>query len=321
MHIQKNDTIFLRFVAICLIVNSHLDNFYPVKAFATGGMIGNSIFFMLSSLGLYLSWQKNKYIFRTWFGRRIIRIYPPVWVITILIIFPSEIYLSSYKEVDLLAEIGKLFIPPFWFLQALLVYYIFIFIILKNYSQKRLFIFSIPLLLLYGINYIFYLDLTVFSIENLPFNLIFYFLVVLWGLYLGSIKEKINFTGIRDILLLVSCVACIYIHKCFMYQGFLFSFQFIEHLAIFPMLFYFLKIANSHFVVITVMQNAYWGKIIDFMSMITLETYIAHTALRNIFQQLKIGFPWNILLFIGSSLGVAFLINYLLQSIKRLLDK
>jgi peptidoglycan/LPS O-acetylase OafA/YrhL len=46
------DTTFLRFVAIWLITNSYLDKRYPVSAMATGGQLGNSLFFMLSGFGV-----------------------------------------------------------------------------------------------------------------------------------------------------------------------------------------------------------------------------------------------------------------------------
>lgn len=77
------DTTFLRFVAILLITNSHLDRLYPVSAMATGGQLGNSLFFMLSGFGLVASYRKKGGVFWPWLQRRLSRIYPPVLLVTL----------------------------------------------------------------------------------------------------------------------------------------------------------------------------------------------------------------------------------------------
>ena len=85
---KRDDTHFLRFVAICLIVNSHLDAYYPTPMLATGGMLGNSLFFMLSAFGLAISWRSHPRPFSEWYGRRIRRILPPIWVFYALCMLP-----------------------------------------------------------------------------------------------------------------------------------------------------------------------------------------------------------------------------------------
>jgi len=57
------DTQFLRAIAILLVVNSHLDRYYPVSHLATGRAIGNSLFFFLSAFGIYLSQYKKQKCF------------------------------------------------------------------------------------------------------------------------------------------------------------------------------------------------------------------------------------------------------------------
>jgi peptidoglycan/LPS O-acetylase OafA/YrhL len=42
---------FLRFSAIVLVINSHMDSFYPIPELGTGGALGNALFFMLSAFG------------------------------------------------------------------------------------------------------------------------------------------------------------------------------------------------------------------------------------------------------------------------------
>ncbi len=82
---MRNDTDFLIFLAIILIINWHLDILYPIKHLATGGAIGPSLFFMLSAYGLYFSFTPQT-SFLTFISNRIKKIYPSVWL-ELLIIF------------------------------------------------------------------------------------------------------------------------------------------------------------------------------------------------------------------------------------------
>ena len=316
---QRNDTNFLRALAIILIINSHMDLFYPVKDLATGGMIGNSIFFMLSSIGLYLSWQKNpQYNFNVWFLRRIRRIYPSVWITIIAISLPILICTDKFIVSNILQYVGMFFYPPFWFLQALLIYYFIIYFVLKNYSRKVLIILFITVIIFYFICYIYFLELAVFSIEKMPFRIIFYFLVFLWGLYLGSIKDRLFFGGVWDVLFAVLSLTGIYAHKFFMYQGMFFSVQIIQHIAVFPLLFYLLKIAKSEFISKSVMNSKFPGNLINVTSMLTLELFIVNNSIDLFVSRFKLGFPYNTCIFLLLSVMGAILINLLSKQIRRI---
>jgi peptidoglycan/LPS O-acetylase OafA/YrhL len=299
-----------------------MDNFYPIKLLATGGMIGNSIFFMLSSLCLYLNWgEKGKTILRNWYGQRIMRIYPPVWVTVIFIIIPISIYFGLLRPDNFLEKMGMFFFPPFWFLQALLIYYLIMFFILKQYSQRLLVVIATPVLLLYGIYYGFILDTSIWSIEELPFKLIFYFLIILWGFYLGSMKERINFSGIADIFLLFLCLGIIYIHKYLMYRELLASLQFVQHLAVFPLLYYLLKVARSHFILSTIMKNTVLARITNFLSKNTLEIFIVSNSILVVFNQLELIFPLTAIAFVVTSLITASFVCFCTTYIRRIIDR
>ena len=49
---RTTDTTLMLFMATVLITLSHLDAFVPDPRIATGGAIGNSLFFFLSGYGL-----------------------------------------------------------------------------------------------------------------------------------------------------------------------------------------------------------------------------------------------------------------------------
>lgn len=137
--ILRNDTNFLRFVAIILIVNSHLDSYYPIPYLGTGGAIGNSLFFVLSSFGLLLSERSNPRQFTEWYTRRIKRIYPTIWVVVVFLTFPYKLYMNALSSKDVLTFLGNFFYPPFWFLQALMIFYVIGFFIIKKYNIRKVY--------------------------------------------------------------------------------------------------------------------------------------------------------------------------------------
>ena len=87
-----NAVTVVKIIAALLITNSHFDGLYPsgMSALATGGMIGNALFFFISGYTLYFSINRitNKKDCLAWFSRRVFRIYPSVWIFSILLLTP-----------------------------------------------------------------------------------------------------------------------------------------------------------------------------------------------------------------------------------------
>lgn len=81
----KRDTSIdiLKFFAVFLIINSHMDSLYvKYDILATGGAIGDVLFLFASGYTLLLS--KRQLRFDNWYKRRINRIYPSVFVCAIV---------------------------------------------------------------------------------------------------------------------------------------------------------------------------------------------------------------------------------------------
>lgn len=73
----------LKFLAVFLIINSHMDALYvQYDMLATGGAIGDVLFLFASGYTLLLS--KRNLRFDNWYKRRINRIYPSVFVCVVL---------------------------------------------------------------------------------------------------------------------------------------------------------------------------------------------------------------------------------------------
>ena len=73
----------LRALAAMIITNSHYIGVYPTDLIANGGLLGDVIFFGVSGFCL-MNIKEN---FSKWYLKRIIRIYPIVWIITTIYFF------------------------------------------------------------------------------------------------------------------------------------------------------------------------------------------------------------------------------------------
>lgn len=110
---QREYTIdFLKFFAALLITNSHLEVFDPTYPFATGGSIGDVLFFFCSGYTLFMGRMGR---FDNWYKRRLNRIFPPVicWGIIAAFCFDSR------DSIDRVIVNGG-----GWFVQCILLYYI-----------------------------------------------------------------------------------------------------------------------------------------------------------------------------------------------------
>lgn len=69
----------LKFLAVFLIINSHMDICYPPKysILATGGAIGDVLFLFASGFTLFMGRMDD---FSNWYKRRINRIFPSAFV-------------------------------------------------------------------------------------------------------------------------------------------------------------------------------------------------------------------------------------------------
>src|SRR4051812_42339330 len=115
-----NDTIFFRFIAILLITNSHLDKLYPIPMLGSGGALGNSLFFMISGLGLALSGKMQTLGFPIWFRHRVSKIYASLW--PIVIVFPLVLF-SEWKHWSITDYSYHLLYPTtYWFISAIIVF-------------------------------------------------------------------------------------------------------------------------------------------------------------------------------------------------------
>ena len=155
--------VFLRALAACLITNSHYVSIYPISLLANGGLLGNIIFFAVS--GFCLSNIKNEHSlkgFIQWYSKRIIRIYPPMVISTLVLLG------IGYYQITELKGILYWFIFPtaYSFISAIILLYIpfFYFVSLPNVKyiirKLMLIVFIIALII-----YLFIFDKNTYHID------------------------------------------------------------------------------------------------------------------------------------------------------------
>ena len=83
---SRLDTSLLLCIACGLIVNSHLEQFWPRSFLAVDGLLGNSLFYLMSGFGIGASLFSRQQRFVPFLARRLVRIYPAVMITVVLVI-------------------------------------------------------------------------------------------------------------------------------------------------------------------------------------------------------------------------------------------
>lgn len=180
----------LRILAAVLITNSHYEAIYPVSVIANGGLLGDVIFFAVSGYCLF----PVKHAFPKWYGRRLKRIYPVVWIITIIYL------MIGFYQADTFKGFIKLLIYPtyYHFIASILVlyiaYYIAAWILQKQLAHfDRVFAILLAVLFTaYAVIYATIYDRSYYHIDTVrePMIAFLYFFAMLIGLWFRKYKQQ-----------------------------------------------------------------------------------------------------------------------------------
>ena len=309
----------LKFFAVLLITNSHFDEEYVYcKQLATGGAIGDALFFFCSGYTLFLGRFGR---FDTWYKRRIRRIYPSVVGLGFVAML---LYHSDMPLGDLLT------VGAGWFVECIMIYYVALYII-RRYAIDRL-------KLVYGVVAIFILLWYALFFEPIRsyiqqyypvFNWIvfcepmdkvwiyqwnyfkfgFFFLFMLLGAHLGLKEAQQEKTPHGKFLptlgmLLLSVVAFYVLPLCSMKWQFLQTVVILTLIPLAGICFYFYRLCQTD-----VMMRLYHQRFIGWgMSVIgglCLEIYLVQPFVRT--TALNFLFPLNLLILFVAIVLVAYL--------------
>lgn len=206
---KENYITCLKVLACLLITNSHCREIYPYFFLAIGGSFGNAIFFIISGFCL----SNIRLSFGQWYFKRAKRILFPLLLISGFNFWFITDRFTRPFSVGILID----FINSYWFVFAILIYYIIFYFIFSSHQIKwqgySLIIYCIGYLMFYLLNF----QSNTFWVEPEGFHFFkvyFYFGIFLLGgiisQNLNLIEGKINKKRKKTLymLLLIMSVAC-----------------------------------------------------------------------------------------------------------------
>lgn len=274
----------LKFLACVLITNSHMDELYVgCDYLATGGAIGDVLFFFCSGFTLFLGRNDR---FDNWYKRRINRIYPSVFGLAII---ASFLYGSKHNMSYIILQGGG------WFVSCIMIYYVLLYFIRKYFFNhlKSVFAFSCFVVVIW---YIFFFDNKeeVWMYKDTYFKWGHFFLFMLLGAIMG-IKKEIDFNNpLYDFTKLIFCTILFY---GIQYAGIKYPIlgygQIFSLIPLLGITFYLYKIANS-----PIFKQLYQNKIVNWTILciggLCLEVYLIQPYCRT--TELNDIFPLNIII-------------------------
>lgn len=278
---------YIKAAAALLIINSHFDGLYPIPALATGGAVGNALFFAVSGFCLYPLHEP----FRKWFPRKIIRLYVPAILMT-------AVSIATYYPFNLSA-VAHTFIWPtiFWFIGAMALFYILFFLLRGLETNRQYQVFFVGMTVLYVICYL-RLDTSVWVIEtggllNFEgrFKLIYYFAAMMIGKWFRiHCKDPFRKRGSYVIQLAASFLSLYGGKYMINRNASLMHLQFLNQLSILWMVTALFKFVLS----LPARDGGVLRKTAVFISGLTLEMYLVQFLI--IYYMENIGFPINVIL-------------------------
>jgi len=268
---ERNVSIdILKFMAVLFITNSHMNYVYgDYSALATGGAIGDVLFFFVSGFTLFMGRAGS---FDAWYKRRIRRIYPSVfgWAIVALLFG-----LSCISIADILKGGGE-------FISAIMIYYVLLYFI-RKYAMDRLpqvFAVSSAIVLLW------YIFLFPEKSDVLMYKRLMrwpcFFLFMLMGAIVGRKPVNTNtpksaFRGGNNVISLFMLLICVLLFYGIQIVGkknvYVSYFQITTLIPLFGIIYYLYQLANSK-----VLMRLYANKIIQVLVLsvggLCLEIYL-----------------------------------------------
>lgn len=183
----------LKVVAVFMVMNSHMEICYPKYSFlATGGAIGDALFFFASGFTLFLGRHMR---FDNWYKRRINRIYPSILATAIFV----------YVVWGFTENIGDILLGKrYWFIGCILVYYVLLYPI-KEFKEGY---YSPHIMALGGaicivVYFCFFNNGSSFYGRGL-FRCLAYFLIMLQGAVIGKNMNGYQYKPVHILFLLLS---------------------------------------------------------------------------------------------------------------------
>ena len=298
------DTNVLRCLAALLIVNSHLESFYPASWMAADGLLGASLFFALSGFGLVQSELRGRKPFFEWWGRRLSRLYPSV----ILVVLVTAIIHKSWRHwslVDYALNFGLGW--QYGFIYQILIFYAIFYVLLRTIGPaglKWLALLILPVMLTVP-----FLGTRASTFHW--FHWMFYFEVMVCGGAIAPLSGKITGLSTGGFVALIGLFV-VYVAAKFV-SGRLGAMYILPHLLLLPLMVLCLKAARCQSVSRWLSPQRRLGAIVAAIGGSSLEIYLIHHILAESPVQ-RLIFPLNVGVLFLLSIGFALLISRVVDS-------
>lgn len=188
----------LKFIAVIIVANSHMELLYGNYGFlASGGAIGDSLFFFASGFTLFLGRGGN---FVNWYKRRISRIYPSIFAWAFL---AAIIGFKTFDIVEIVLGGGC------WFVTCIMLYYIFLYFVKKHAEFRPAYPFCIACAIV--LIWYFYEDKSTFFMYGYTyFRWGHFFLFMLLGAYIGNNTIPVKLRPKTDVFLFFASLCVFY---------------------------------------------------------------------------------------------------------------
>ncbi len=295
-------TQLLRALAALLIANSHLEAFYPVRQLAADGLLGNSLFFLLSGYGLAMGSRDATKLrpFARWFLRRVSRIYPALFVVvTVGIVIPTGCW-RTWSLAD--ARYHLIWPTPYHFIAQITVFYLLDYPLLRVGRPAAFRLGWLALVPVYA-----GLWISGFDIQWLSW--VFYFQMMLLG---GDLARPTNRPGTHPWLAALALgigLPVYVVTKAMLSVGRAGAVSFLPHALMFPIVWALLDLASWPPILEAVASRRWLAAPVGFLAGLTLEIYLVHDYVFQAPRVVGLGFPGNLLAFWAITLGLAWAVK------------
>ena len=312
---------FLRALAACLITNAHYTSIYPTDFIANGGLIGDVLFFAVSGYCLYnVKYELSAKGFLRWYGKRIWRCYLPVVIMTGIYMLIGLYSLSEHN-----ALWWYIYPTYYHFIASIIVLYIPFFFIMKIEMLKK----NVPkimsgLAVVWLIVYIVFYDKSHYHIDTVREPMIRFLFMesMLLGAWFRQNDQKLR-NDFKTIYPIISAVAFVFYFASkllFSRRQSLSSFQFINQIMIFVLLFFLFRTFCGLDHKLENMPKRV-KSVVEWLSKLTLEIYVVQYVLIDVIRQQGLMFPINWICITLSILVSAFILHFVCDKIYKSVDK
>lgn len=291
---EKNLSIeLLKFIALFIIANSHMELLYgEYSILATGGSIGDVLFFFCSGYTLFLGRMDR---FDNWYKRRVNRIYPSIFAWALI---ASLFFDMHYDMKEIWLHAGG------WFVTCIMLYYVILYFVRKYFLEKEWIVFILTTLII-AIYYLFEDRSKFFMYGDTYFKWVHYFIFMLIGAYIGVNKIKLTIRPTYDLVGFIISIITYYVAMFLCVKSpAIAEWQILTLIPLMGITIYLYKLCSSSWCTVFLNKNKGW---VCAISGLCLESYIVQYALFT--DKMNSIFPLNVIITMIAILIMAYLVR------------